>query len=974
MTPWKTGHFRSGTCRVRSTVAGICALLALGCSPATAGQPPAQSGSPPATEAPSELTAVRAADLLLEGKWEEGLAAYETLSAKEPASEEALLGRARCLERLGRYAESLETLDTGGLLASPQAHVLRAEVCALLGDYVESLKLARTAIELDAENAAARLHVARTLELLGRREEAIEAYRWFDRQLVERTDLPKDAAWLTQVAQGFLRFSVLTRTNVRQRSQHSLVQLLQMAYERVDRHYWPARIAAADLLREKYNNDENDGSVSDYRAALRINPRLPEAFVGLGEVALERWDFEQVEQRVSEALAVNPRFAPALHLKARLRLVERRYAQAREVCDEALNTNPRDVTALALRAAASACLDDHDEVEAIRRRVAEINPRCAVFYRTLADALGGIRRFPAAEAHYLRAIEFDDTDANARTELGMMYMQWGREDRARELLEGAWDLDAFNERTKFTLELLESLQGFARVETQHFIVRHDAEQDPGLGAFLGDMLEEVYKSVTADYGFEPPDKTIVEVFPSLRAFGVRISGRPWIHTVGACTGRVIALASPRSSPKLMGPYNVARVLTHEFTHTVTLAATENRIPHWLTEGLAVLQEGAPRSFEWTELLTDAIRRDALFTLESIDWGFMRPRRPTDRPMAYAQSEWMCEFIIERFGYDRIDALLKALKEGQKQDEALKSLLGLTTQEFDEQFARWAREQARPWGFDLTPRRSAEALRTEATERDDAATWGLLAEAELSAGNEQEALAAARRTLEIDAAEPRALEVLGEVLARVAERDGGEAGRRSREDEALAALAKLLEFDADNWTALKRRGQVFLRRQDWERAAEDFQSLQRVCPRDPASWRGLAGIYLKQGQNDLALVQLLELARVEEHDADVPGEIGRIYREQGRPHDARYWFRNALWIDPFRAKYHESLGQVCLELGDTKSALSSFVMLTSLEPRNATRWVDAAVAAHKLGDAASAQRLARQALDLDPQAEVRSILP
>ena len=40
----------------------------------------------------------------------------------------------------------------------------------------------------------------------------------------------------------------------------------------------------------------------------------------------------------------------------------------------------------------------------------------------------------------------------------------------------------------------------------------------------------------------------------------------------------------------MGTFNWAQVLRHEYTHTVTLGATDNRIAHWMTEGLAVLEE------------------------------------------------------------------------------------------------------------------------------------------------------------------------------------------------------------------------------------------------------------------------------------------------------------------------------------------------------------------------------------------------
>ncbi len=403
---------------------------------------------------------------------------------------------------------------------------------------------------------------------------------------------------------------MLTRTNVPRRTKHVLNEMLQVAYGRLDRTYWPARIAAADLLREKYNNDEEDGSVSDYKAALRINKNLPQAHVGLGEVALEGWDLEEVERRVELALAINPKFAPAIHLLAKKYIAERRYRQGIDTCERALATNPNDVTALSLSTAASACQYDQAAVEQKASRVAAINPTCVLLHRILGAFSSGTRQYSMAEQEYLKAIEFDPTDANPRTELGMMYMQWGLEEKARDALEAAWALDPFNERTKFTLELLELLEKFDRVETAHFIVKYNAKRDPGIGEFIAAYMEDIYEPVTGDYDAPLTSKTIVEFFPTHREFGVRITGKPWIHTIGACTGRVIALASPGDSAHLP-TYDVARVLKHEFTHTVTLEATLNRIPHWFTEGLAVYQEDAPRNFMWCELLANAARRDRL---------------------------------------------------------------------------------------------------------------------------------------------------------------------------------------------------------------------------------------------------------------------------------------------------------------------------------------------------------------------------
>ena len=648
-------------CRLYACVLGHTAAILVCAKPAVA--QPEEAGSPPPENLTPTLADAR--DWLMEGSYVEAARAYEALAENPKQRVAAELGLARCRLQTGDYQAAVDSLNALDARESSTWHFTLAELYRRLGRYEEALTHARTALERSSDNSGARLLVAEVLETVGRREEALEVYRWFDRQLVEQAELPRDAEWMTQVALGFLRYSVLTGTNVPSRTKHVLTEMLQMAYERIDRAYWPARIAAADLLRERYNNEEEDGSLSDYLAALRINGNLAEAHTGIGAVLLAGWRFEEVEDRVEKALQINPYYAPAIHLLARKSVLERRYDDAAEACERALRINPNDLVALSVSAAARACQYRQEAVRVQEKRVAEINPRCALFHRTLGDALGGIRQYESSEQHYRKAIEFDPTDANARTELGMMYMQWGREDAARETLEAAWALDPFNERTAFTLELLERLAEFDRVETEHFVVKYDARRDPGLGEFAADYLESIYESVTGDFDMTLAGRTIVEFFPTHRAFGVRITGKPWIHTVGASTGRVIAMVSPRDAAHL-NPYDLARVLRHEFTHTVTLEATRNRIPHWFTEGLAVHQEDAPRSFDWMELLADAVRRDRLFTLESIDWGFIRPRRKDDRQLAYAQSEWMCEYLVERFGYDILNGMLSRFRRGETQ--------------------------------------------------------------------------------------------------------------------------------------------------------------------------------------------------------------------------------------------------------------------------------------------------------------------
>ena len=952
------------------------ALLTLVLSAPSRAQDVAKDDAAPTEEA-KPATLADARDLLMQGSYEAATEAYAKLSNDPQQAVQAGLGLARCRLQVGQYDEAIAGLTALNAETSAEWHDLFAELLTRLGKYADAQTHLQAALKIDERLAAARLQLGRLHELLGRRDEAIETYRWFDRQLLERPELPKDAAWITDTALGFLRYSVLTGSEVPRRTQHVLGEMLQPAYTRLDRTYWPARIAAGDLLREKFNNDEEDGSVSDYLAALRINPNLCEAQVGLGEVAVDGWQFEEVERRAELALKVNPNFAPAIHLLAKKLILERRYEQAKEPCERALKINPNDLTALSLSAAASACRYDRTGVEQMQVRVTALNPRCALFHRTLGDALSGIRQYADSEREYLRAIELDASDANARTELGMMYMQWGLEDKARDALDAAWALDPYNDRTKFTLELLDRLHKFAKHETAHFVVKYDAEHDPGLGEYVASYLEPIYEAVTSDFQTPLTEKTIIEIFPTHRAFGVRVTGKPWIHTVGASTGRIIALASPRESTELMGRYNLARVLKHEFTHTVTLAATDNRIPHWFTEGLAVYEEDAPRPFDWSELLADAVRRDRLFTLESVDWGFIRPRRPTDRQMAYAQSEWMVEYIVERFGYDMIQTMVNRFRSGKTQSEVFTGELGVEPEKFDRAFHDWARAQVTKWNchFALTPLEDIKELRAQAAKEDaGASVLGRLARAEFDESEYERAMAAARRALALDENEVNGIDVLSGVLTLLSQKEKNEAGKREYEDEALPLLERFMRVDPNSWAASKHFAEIALRRKEWDRAAETLKRLQHLCPMDPASWGGLAGIYLERNEEDLALPQLLELARIEQNDPTIPQKVANIVRRRGELREAQYWYRQALSIDPSSVDLHQALGDVCMQTGDSEAALREYKTLTELQPTNAKHFEAAALAAHKLGATQLAQALARQALKLDPQSQVRSLVP
>lgn len=919
-------------------------------------------------------TLERAATLRMKGAYQEAMAVYAKLFMAEPTEVAAACGAAACLLQTGRYQTALESLESVAERGakSPRWHRTVAEALTAMGRYGEAIGHLERALSLDVGDHASRYLLGRLYERVGDRERAIATYKRFDALLAAPP--PAGAAGLTAFGAGLLRYSAMVRhPKLVERTQMVLQDFFQRAYGRIDRGYWPARVASGDLLRSKSRHEE---AAKDYLAALDINGNLSVAHLGLGWIAQSMWDFDEVEHRLSLARRSNPRSAEAYRLEAALRLTERRYAAATEAAEGALAINANDVAALGYAAAAAYGLNRPEAVAAFRDRAIGITSRPARFHRILGDTLSGLRQYAASERAYRSAIEADPTDPNPRTELGMMYMQWGLEDKAHEVLTAAWDLDSFDGRTLNTLTLLESIESFSRYDSAHFVIKYDASADAVLAPYMADYLETIHDELCEDYGWSPREKTIIEVFPSHRAFGVRITGKPWIHTVGACTGRVIAMESPRNDARLQGRYHYANVLRHEYTHTVTLGATDNRIPHWMTEGLAVMQEDAPRSFAWSRLLADALRRDALFTLSTINWAFIRPKQPDDRQRAYAQSEWMCEFLVARFGYGVLNRMLAGFRDHRSQAEVLQAVTGLTPERFDAAFAAWARKEAANWGLDLRrPEPLALLRKAVTTAGDDADVWARLARAEWDAGELAKAVVAARRALELDEDHRAALTVLGEALWVVRERAGAEdaEGKRRIDEELVAAMRRLLAIDQGGWIAPKVLASIALESGELETAAGLFRRFKRALPLDPAADRALAGIYLQKGRQDAALPHLLELARSGDEDADIAFTLGSIFDGQRRYGEARYWYGQALYVDAYRADIHAALADVCERLGAAAALRRELSSLCLLQPTVVGWFERAARAFAAADDLAAAREFARRAVELDAETKVRSLL-
>lgn len=726
---------------------------------------------------------------------------------------------------------------------------------------------------------------ARAHELLGDRDAASDAYR----QAVRFDQEEPDEAESVRAALALLRLGAPVDAEQENRA---LLDRITRARDS-DRLNFKPRLVEAELLYARHNLSDAEAAA---REALRLNPRAAAAWRILGEIAVDSFDFDTSEA-IAEQLdalaatgtdqdsAVSPD-AAAIRVRAALR--RRDPAGAEMALTPALVAFPDRHELLALEAAAAAAAYDLDRTEALLTAFDERSPglpdALVMVGRTLSEA----RQYELADEYLSRAIERAPFWSQPRLERGLMLVQAGRDRDARDELEQALALDPFDVRAQNSLKLVRELLTYETIETEHFIVRYRPGIDAALAPEMATALEAMHDRVTSDQpggmDHEPTTKTIIELMPNHEWFAVRIGGMPSIHTMAASTGPVIAIESPQIGPKFtVGPFDWPRVLQHEYTHTVNLSATRNRVIHWMTEANAVYNEDAPRDMRTWTLLANAYKNDGLFDLQQINTAFVRPEKPSDRSLAYAQGAWMYEYIVERWGAEMPRTVMALSAEGRTATAAFREALGESPESFLASFTPWAAAQLTEQGLLLPEGTPSVADLLEQTLADS--------------GQDQPA----------GALPPEA--VIDELLAEHPDHPG-----------LLEYKIAFALVDAD------------VRLTD-----EQLALLERMAdlrPPDDAPHRRLARHHLAADSFDERLLAVPHLEFLDAREINSPAyaaELAELYAKTDRLDLAKQKAERASSIAPFDATLREQAARYAILAGDMEAAERHLIALIIIEP-------------------------------------------
>lgn len=590
------------------------------------------------------------------------------------------------------------------------------------GDYTKAIELARTIIQERPRNEDAQLTLLRGLTAIGKYQEARHALT---------NALADNAGSLRLLWEGRPVFQAAGDSR---RAEESTEQVRQLMADRPWGYREPVNIVVFGQALLQFGADPKEVLEKVFGAAQRLNPKLLDPWLARGQLALDKHDYplaskiwreaaekfpdepdvlfglaqavedgapQEAKTALERALVINPRHLPSLLLQADQRIDAEDYEEAEKLLGEVLTVNPWHPDAWAYRAIL-ANLHSNAAAEATAREAAfhdwKENPRVEFLIgRKLAQKY----RFAEGASHLRQALQWNTNDLPAKIQLAQVELRLGNESVGWQLAaevhqQDGYDIEAFN-----LVQLRDVLDKFSTITNADLVVRMEPREASIYGDRAIALLERARHQLTTKYGVELVKPTLIEIFNSQKDFGVRTFGMPENPGfLGVCFGRVVTANSPAANTSQ--PVNWEAVLWHEFCHSVTLTLTHNRMPRWLSEGISVYEE-IQADPSWGQHLTPRYREmilgGDLTPVSKLSGAFLAPPTPLHLQFAYFEAEWVIEFLVQRYGFDQLLALLKDLRDGVDTATAF-SRRAAPARELDAEFERFARQRAEAFGSGL----------------------------------------------------------------------------------------------------------------------------------------------------------------------------------------------------------------------------------------------------------------------------------
>lgn len=564
---------------------------------------------------------------------------------------------------------------------SPEWRTLRMKSLAQLGKYEEALAEADGIAIQFSKDLPTLLDVHELYRITGRDEKRAEILNLVNKAAAAVPAKDRDSLDLVHLGKAALILGADPAT------------VLENYYSPAKRVTKKGRDAPPGLIEAHQAAGELALAKSDFKlaaeefsAALKLEPNHPELRYGLARAYLPD-NRKRGMAEIDKILEDHSFHFGALLLRAEFAINFEKYSDAHAFLKIIHGVNPRHPEAWALMAVLSDLeRNDQKQFHEERARALEVwkdNPEVDYL---IGRVLSKNYRFQEGSESQKRALASDPDYLPAKLQLALDYLSLGDEDKAWPLARQVSEADEYNVLA-YNLEILEEeIASYAVVKSDHFTIRLPRNEADLYGDRALSLLEEAYTVLCPKYGVTLTEPTLVEFFPNQSDFAIRSFGSlGGAGLLGVCFGSVVTMNSPGSLTH--GKNNWEATLWHEYAHVVTLTATKNKMPRWLSEGISVYEElqkqpnwGQRMNFKYRKMI---LEEDALTPISQLSGAFYNPPSGEHVMFAYYQSMLVVKHIVENYGQGALNQILTDLGNGILINETLdKNTKGLDQLETD----------------------------------------------------------------------------------------------------------------------------------------------------------------------------------------------------------------------------------------------------------------------------------------------------
>ncbi len=333
------------------------------------------------------------------------------------------------------------------------------------------------------------------------------------------------------------------------------------------------------------------------------------------------------------------------------------------------------------------------------------------------ELVSGSYLFAEGAALQEAACKLDPEFLMAKRLWGEDLLKLGRVEEAWKLLEEVHGKDGYDVTVFNLLELRDRTKGHVERGIGDVVVRMAPLEMDVYGDRLLRLLGRARERLGALYQWKPVVPTRVEVFDVRKDFAVRTFGAPRGEGyLAVCFGDVITAGGPRTADARGHSWQAT--LWHEYTHTVTLGLSRNRVPRWLSEGISVMEEQEMDSgwgHRYRPRHRSRLMQGQLYGFGEIAEAF-GSEEPTEIDFAYFQAGLMVRWMAESKGRAVLREVLTDLADGLSVRKVLEKRFG-KGDEMDSAFFAYAKRWAAAQGGALDWRDGADVGNDEATRMD-----------------------------------------------------------------------------------------------------------------------------------------------------------------------------------------------------------------------------------------------------------------